>query len=146
MWFWRAYAYRRSEVVVGIAAKLAQLASYRHAQIRTPQRCVIPNSVLLPNLACAHLYWLGFSSILSAGMQGLVGDEEFTWRVLRGSGGDVAITCLASAGPRKVAVGGSGGKLEVWDVEAVCAGAGGGGGEASAGLVHRLVSSRFMEA
>eukprot|EP00903_Cladosiphon_okamuranus_P011112 g10488.t1 len=77
-----------------------------------------------------------------AGMQVLVGDEECTWGVLRGSGDGVAITCLASAGPRKVAVGGSGGKLEIWDVEAVCAGgagcAGVGGGEASAGLVHRL--------
>lgn len=71
-----------------------------------------------------------------------MGDEECTWRVLRGSGGDVAITCLASAGPRRVAVGGSGGKLEVWDVEAVCAGGAGasGDGEASAGLVQRLVS------
>lgn len=77
-----------------------------------------------------------------AGMQGLVGDEECTWRVFRGSGGgdgdDVVITCLASAGPGKVAVGGSGGNLEIWDVEAVCSG--GGGGEAFAGLVHRLVS------
>lgn len=65
--------------------------------------------------------------------------------MLRGSGDDVAITCLASVGPRKVAVGGNGGKLEIWDVEAVCAGgaggaSGGGGGEASTGLVRRLVS------
>lgn len=94
-------------------------------------------------------------------MQGLVGEEEFTWRVFRGGGGsgsggdsrDVAITCLASAGPCRVAVAGSGGKLEIWDVEAACAGQGGGGGGegfgagqpgaatgAAPGLVRRLVS------
>ncbi|CAN0045248.1 unnamed protein product, partial [Ectocarpus sp. 8 AP-2014] len=92
-------------------------------------------------------------------MQGLVGDKEVTWRVFRGGGGgggggnggdsrDVAITCLASAGPCRVAVAGSGGKLEIWDVEAACAGQGGGGGGgegfgagqpgAGAGLVRRL--------
>lgn len=69
--------------------------------------------------------------------------------MFRSGGGDVAITCLVRAGPRNVAVGGSGGKLEIWDVEAVCTGGagvsgGGGGGGGMAGLVHRLVRGVFF--
>ncbi|CAN0496056.1 unnamed protein product, partial [Ectocarpus sp. 12 AP-2014] len=85
-----------------------------------------------PFVTAIDVNWLAAGG-QEAGMQGLVGDEEVTWRVFRGGGGgggggggsgdnggdsrDVAITCLASAGPCRVAVAGSGGKLEIWDVE-----------------------------
>lgn len=70
-------------------------------------------------------------------MQGLVGDEECTWQAFEGGGG-VSMTCLASAGSRRVAVGGTGGCMEIWDVEMACGGGLGAGG-GRAGLVHRLV-------
>lgn len=83
----------------------------------------------------------------------MVGNEKRTWRAFRGSS-DVKITSLASAGPTRVAVAGSGGKLEIWDVETACeAGSGRGSGgsigggfgngksrkRSNVGLVHRLV-------
>lgn len=78
-------------------------------------------------------------------------DGECTWQAFGGSR-DVAITCLAAAGSRRVAIGGSGGKLEVWDVEVVYGGGGigeafgvgGAGVGGRAGLVHRLVSFKVF--
>lgn len=75
--------------------------------------------------------------VFTTGIHGLTGDEECTWQVFEG-GGNVSITCLATAGSRGVAVGGTGGCLEIWDVEMACSGGLGAGG-GRPGLVHRLV-------
>lgn len=86
--------------------------------------------------------------------------EEFTWQAFSGNNGGnstgdrVAITCLASAGPNRVAVGGTGGKIEIWDVKAMVAsrrgrraanveafGVGEAGMRVRGGLLHKLVSA-----
>ena len=112
------------------------------------------SSALLFPIGYFHCLLFRYSTAAAEAQQRPAGGEEYTWQAFGSSpgvgGGDVAITCLSSAGPRRVAVAGSGGKLEVWDVEAACSGMserrerGGGGafgpGERGAGLVHRLVS------
>lgn len=93
----------------------------------TIRRCSLP-------LALSH------AAAVAAGTQRLVDDEEFSWLAFGGSD-DVSITSLATAGSRSVAVGGSGGKLEIWDVEAVFREVGRTRKGARAGLVRRLVST-----
>lgn len=77
---------------------------------------------------------------MSDGAQRPVDDEEFSWLAFGGSD-DVSITSLATAGSQSIAVGGSGGKLEIWDMEAVSRDGGRTQKGARAGLVRRLVST-----
>lgn len=79
------------------------------------------------------------AAVMADGAQRPV-DEEFSWLAFGGSD-DVSITSLATAGSRSIAVGGSGGKLEIWDVEAVFRDGGRTRKGARAGLVRRLVST-----
>ncbi|CAM9932657.1 unnamed protein product, partial [Scytosiphon promiscuus] len=66
----------------------------------------------VPSITAIDVNWLA-SGGYEAGMEGLAGDEECTWRVFRGGrsrggggggGCDVEITSISSAGPRRVAV------------------------------------------